>query len=51
MADRVFENTLLDIAAAAPPGRTDWWIIGSGALRLCGIIDQPMRDVDLLAVC
>lgn len=49
MPDRVFQDTLKDIAAAAPPDRTDWWIIGSAALRLCGIIGQSMRDVDILA--
>lgn len=39
---------LREIAAAAPPGRDDWWIIGSAALVLAGIDDIEPADVDLL---
>ncbi|MEX3010371.1 hypothetical protein [Hoeflea sp. TYP-13] len=48
MPDGVFENTLREIAAAAPAGSDDWWIIGSGALKLSRITKEPVRDIDIL---
>ncbi|MDA4847090.1 hypothetical protein [Hoeflea poritis] len=45
----VFEDTLRNIARAAPAGRNDWWIVGSGALMLCGIDVGTIRDVDVMA--
>lgn len=39
---------LREIAAAAPAGRDDWWIIGSAALVLAGVENIEPADVDLL---
>lgn len=40
---------LATVAAAAPEDSSDWWLIGSTAMRLCGIAAAEPQDVDLLA--
>lgn len=41
-------SALHEVARAAPPGRDDWWIIGSAALVLAGVEGIEPSDVDLL---
>lgn len=46
--DAALASALQEIARAAPPGRDDWWIIGSAALVLAGVEGIEPADVDLL---
>jgi hypothetical protein len=41
-------NAFRVIAASAPPGRDDWWIIGSAAMLLAGVPGVEPDDVDIL---
>ena len=41
-------NAFRVIAASAPQGRDDWWIIGSAALVLAGVEGIEPDDVDIL---
>ena len=41
-------RTLDVVAEAATELREPWWIIGSAAAVLMGLLDEPVADVDLL---
>jgi hypothetical protein len=45
---QLYLQTAIEFAAAIMPANAgDWWIIGSGAMNLCGV-ETEARDVDVL---
>ena len=46
--DERLERTLAGMAELASDCRDPWWVIGSAAVRLVGLAEQPVADVDLL---